>query len=141
MYLRKEIFPTHRHSNLNPRGDGLFQVLKHIKDNAYKIDLPGDYIVSATFNVSYLSLFYVGSYLRTNLFEEGGNDEQGPIIRARAKKLQEALNGLVIWPNPAFKEEPKLNQAFEGIGANKEVQKSINIIIAIDGNNSHDFGN
>ena len=28
-----------------------------------------------------------------------------------------------IWANPAFKEEPKSNQAFEGIGANKEVQK------------------
>ena len=75
MYLRKEIFPTHRHSKLNSRRDGLFQVLEHIKDNAYKIDLLGDYIVSATFNVSHLSFFYVGSDLRTNLIEEGGNDE------------------------------------------------------------------
>ena len=67
----------------------------------------------------------------------------GPITRTRVKKLQEAFNGLVkefIWANPAFKEEPKSNQAFEGIGANKEVQKSINVIMAIDGNNSHDFG-
>ena len=54
----------------------------------------------------------------------------GPITRARAKKLQESLNGLVkefIWANPVFKEEPKSNQAFEGIRANKEVQKSINM--------------
>ena len=68
----------------------------------------------------------------------------GPIIRARTKKLQEALNELVkefIWANPAFKEKPKSNQVFEGIRANKEVQKSINIIMVIDGNNSHDFGN
>ena len=46
------------------------------------------------------------------------------ITRSRAKKLQEALNGLVkefIWANPAFKEEPKSNQSFKGIGANKEV--------------------
>ena len=60
------------------------------------------------------------------------------------KKLQEALNGLVkefIWANSDFKEEPKSNQVFEGIEANKEVQKSINIIMAIDGNNLHDFGN
>ena len=67
-----------------------------------------------------------------------------PITRARPKKLQEALNGLVkefISANPPFKEETKSNKAFEGIGANKEVQKSINIIIAIDGNNPHDFGN
>ena len=46
-----------------------------------------------------------------------------------------------IWANSNFKEEPKSNQAFEGIEANKEVQKSINIIMAIDGNNRHDFGN
>ena len=49
----------------------------------------------------------------------------GPITRARAKKLQEAFNGLVkfIWANPTFKEELKSNQVFEGIGTNKEVQK------------------
>ena len=50
----------------------------------------------------------------------------GPIIRARAKKIQEDFNGLVkefIWANPAFKEELKSNQSIEGIGANKEVQK------------------
>ena len=66
----------------------------------------------------------------------------GPITRARAKKLQEAFNELVkefIWVNPTFKEESKSNQVFEGIEANKEVQKSINVIIAIEGNNSHDF--
>ena len=59
------------------------------------------------------------------------------------KNLQKAFNGFVnefIWANPVFKEEPKSNQVFEGIGANKEVQKSINVIMVVDGNNSHDFG-
>ena len=46
-----------------------------------------------------------------------------------------------IWVNPTFKEEPKSNQVFEEIGVNKEVQKFINIIMAIDGNNPYDFGN
>ena len=46
----------------------------------------------------------------------------------------------IIWANLAFKEEPKSNQPFKGIGANKEVQKSINVIMAVEGNNSHDFG-
>ena len=64
--------------------------------------------------------------MRTNLFEEGENDENqstndpfqlliGPITRARVKKLQEAFNGLVkefIWANLAFKEEPNSNKAF-----------------------------
>ena len=60
------------------------------------------------------------------------------------KKFQEALNGLVkefIWANLAFIEEPKSNQDFEGIRVNKKVQKFINVIMAVDGNNSHDFEN
>ena len=68
----------------------------------------------------------------------------GSIIRARVKKLQEALNRLVkefIWANPTFKEESLSNQVFEGIRANKEVQNSINVIMVVDGNNPHDFSN
>ena len=45
MHLRKERFPSHRHSKLNPREDGPFQVLERINDNAYKIDLRGEYNV------------------------------------------------------------------------------------------------
>ena len=68
----------------------------------------------------------------------------GSITRARPENLKEAFNGFVkefIWANPTFKEEPKSNQAFEGIGVNKQVQKSINIIMIVDGNNPHYFGN
>eukprot|EP00256_Glycine_max_P068574 XP_025983169.1 uncharacterized protein LOC113000711 [Glycine max] len=57
VHLKKERFPEHRKSKLQPRGDGPFQVLEKINDNAYKIDLPNEYNVSATFNVSDLSLF------------------------------------------------------------------------------------
>jgi len=38
-----------------PRADHSFEVLERVNDNTYKIDLPDDYQVSATFNVSYLS--------------------------------------------------------------------------------------
>ena len=58
-----------------------------------------------------------------------------------SKKKKKGLVKEFIWANPSFKEEPKSNQVFEGIGANKEVQKSKNIIMAIDGNNPHDFCN
>ena len=42
-----------------PRGDGPYQIIEKINDNAYKVDLPGEYGVSTTFNVSDLSLFDV----------------------------------------------------------------------------------
>jgi hypothetical protein len=76
-----------------------------INDNAYKVDLPGEYGVSATFNVFYLSSFDVGDDLRSNPFEERGDDviqpskdplevPVGSVTRLRAKKFKEAFNGL-----------------------------------------------
>ena len=74
VHMRKERFPAQRQSKLLPRGDGPFQVLERINNNAYKLDLPGEYTVSATFNVSDLSPFDAGDDLRTNPFQEEGND-------------------------------------------------------------------
>ncbi|KAH9704886.1 hypothetical protein KPL70_011644 [Citrus sinensis] len=113
---KKERFPERRKSKLLPRGDGPFQVLERINDNAYKLDFPGEYNVSATFNVSDLSPFDVGHDLRINPLQEEGNDEiknktiistwdeaysdliqvpVGLVTRARAKKFKEALNELI----------------------------------------------
>ena len=82
--MRKERFLTQRKSKLLPRGDGPFQVLERINDNAYNLDLPGEYNVSATFNVSDLSPFDVGDELdlRTNPFQEEENDEDMASTRA-----------------------------------------------------------
>ncbi|CAN4106290.1 unnamed protein product [Withania somnifera] len=41
VHFRKERFPHKRKGKLSPRGDGPFQVLQRINDNAYKIDLQG----------------------------------------------------------------------------------------------------
>ena len=96
-----------RQSKLHSRGDGPFQVLKRINDNAYKLDLLGEYNISITFNVFDLSPFDVGDDSRMNPFKEKGNDENqqafkdalhvpvGPITKARSKKIKEALNGLI----------------------------------------------
>src|SRR3954469_9562906 len=130
LHMRKERFPVQRRSKLLPRGDGPFQVLERINDNAYKLDLPGEYDVSATFNVADLSPFDAGDDLRTNPFQEEGNDESmatkkrepivvpvGPVTRARAKQFKERLNGLIH----------KIQQ--EGSGLHMEGdQKLINII-------------
>ena len=99
---------------MQPRGDGPFQIIERINDNAYKVDLPGEYNVSATFNVSDLSLFDVGSDSRTNPFEEGGDDmiqessptkasgrrdpliiDGGPMTRSRTKQVKQAMGLLV----------------------------------------------
>ena len=110
--MRKEKFLAKRCSKLLPRGDGPFQVLEHINNNAYKLDLPGKYDVSVTFNVTDLSPFDVGDDLRANPFQEEGNDGDqgtaskdlvqvpiGPVTRARAKKFKDVLNGLIqeLW--------------------------------------------
>src|SRR3989442_13245218 len=68
VHFRKERFPLQRKNKLQPRGDGPFQVVEKINNNAYKIDLPGEYNVSSTFNVSDLSEFDDAD-LSTNLFE------------------------------------------------------------------------
>ena len=67
--MRKARFPAQRRSKLLPRGDGPFQVLERINNNAYKLDLPGEYTVSATFNVTELSPFDSDDDLRTNPFQ------------------------------------------------------------------------
>lgn len=78
VHFRKERFPSQRKSKIMPRGDGPFQVISKINDNAYKIDLPGEYAVSATFNISDLSPFDAGEEdlnLSTKSIQEGGNDD------------------------------------------------------------------
>ena len=70
VHMRKERFPKQRRSKLMPRGDGPYQIIERINDNAYKVDLLGEYGVSATFNVSDLSSFDIGDDSRSNPFEE-----------------------------------------------------------------------
>ena len=127
--MRKELFPEQRYSKLLPRGDGPFQVLAHINDNAYKLDLSGEYSVSASFNVSDLSLFDASDDLRANPSQEEGNDANawrkdpvavplGPVMRAQAKKFKEALNNLI----QALHKEAANSVTTEGDDIHKLVQ-------------------
>ena len=136
-YEKRKIL-ARRWSKLHPRGDGPFQVLERINDNAYKLDLTGEYNISATFNVSDLSPFDLGYDSRTNPFEERGNDENnkafkdplhvpvGPITKARSKKIKEALNVLIqeIWADS--------NAGHSKFGP-EEDEGVINLIQAIEG--------
>ncbi|XP_057975266.1 uncharacterized protein LOC131162680 [Malania oleifera] len=89
LHMRKERFLVQRHSKLLPRGDGPFQILEHINDNAYKLDLPGD-------------------DLRAIPFQDEGNEANhntnskelvqvpiGLVTRAQARKFKAALNRLI----------------------------------------------
>jgi hypothetical protein len=109
VHMCKERFPAHRKTKLHPQGDGSFQILEKINDNAHKVDLPGEYKVSTTFTIFDLSPFDISGDSRSNPFEERGNDGNqsgpslkdplqvldGPITRSRAKKIKEAMQGLV----------------------------------------------
>ena len=87
--------------------DGPFEVLERINDNAYKVDLPGEYGVSATFNVADLSPYFEDDYLvnlRANSPQHGENDG-GPspsmnlISRFKIKsKIQEWVNIFLAQP-------------------------------------------
>jgi hypothetical protein len=76
--LRKERFPDLRKSKLTPRADGPFKIIEKINDNAYKLELPPEFGVSPTFNISDLRP-YLGEEdaleLRTTSIQEGEDDE------------------------------------------------------------------
>jgi len=112
----KGIEMEQRRSKLKPQQNGPFQITEMINDNAYKVNLLGEYGVSATFNVADLSLFDVGDDSRSNPFEERRDDAiqaskdplevlAGPVTRLRAKRFKEAFNGLLqdTWAKVDFK--------------------------------------
>ena len=105
LHLRKDRFPELRKSKLMPRDAGPFKIIEKINDNAYKLELPPEFRVSPTFNISDLKP-YLGEEdeleSRTTPLQEGEDDEditpmdthtppildlQGPITRARAQRL------------------------------------------------------
>ncbi|XP_073526451.1 uncharacterized protein [Phyllobates terribilis] len=118
VHLRKDRFPNLRTSKLSPRGDGPFQVLRVVGDNAYVIDLPEEYGVNPTFNIGDLTLFKnvdeeasegeeqdeapiinTEDGLRSGPSKEGGNDAgaslsstpQRAITRAMAKRIKDQV--------------------------------------------------
>jgi hypothetical protein len=52
LHLRKERFLELRKSKLMSRAAGPFKILAQINDNAYKLELPPEFRVSPSFNIS-----------------------------------------------------------------------------------------
>ena len=66
-----------------PRSDSTFEILEKINPNAYKVDLPGEYWVSTTFNVPDLGPYYEENEelpsLRSNFLQAAEDDGGHPI--------------------------------------------------------------
>ena len=78
----------------------LFQVLEKVNDNAHRLELPEEYGVSTTFNISDL-ISFAGranakreepTYLRSNPLQGGGDDAilpmKGQVTKAMSRRLQ-----------------------------------------------------
>jgi hypothetical protein len=97
-HLRKDRFPNLRKCKRMPRVDGPYKVIAKVNDNAYTLELPPDFGISPTFNISYLKP-YMGEEeeleSRTTPIQEGEDDEDitpihtmhGPITRLHARQL------------------------------------------------------
>jgi hypothetical protein len=112
MHLRKEQFPELRKSKLMSRAAGPFKILAKINDNAYKLELPPEFGVSPSFNISDLRP-YLGEedkmLSRIALMQEGEDDEGtnnlatiipsieivGPITRSQAQQLNHQVNSFL----------------------------------------------
>ncbi|KAL3537781.1 hypothetical protein ACH5RR_001147 [Cinchona calisaya] len=96
-FPKRDIFLNKRKSKLDSRGDRPFQVLKRINDNAYKINLLGEYNISATFNVTNLSPFdfHVRSDSRMNHLKEEGDEKLKELIQFKFQLGQELISSCV----------------------------------------------
>jgi len=63
IHLRKKRFPSKRKSKFMRRADRPFKVLERLNDNTYKVNLPRDYGVLATFDVADLSPYLDDDHL------------------------------------------------------------------------------
>jgi hypothetical protein len=74
----KEQFPDFRKSKLMSHVNGPFKILEKINNNTYKLELPPEFGVSPTFNISDL-WSYLGEeneiLLRVTSIQEGGDED------------------------------------------------------------------
>jgi hypothetical protein len=112
LHLRKERFSKLRKSKIMSRAAGPFKILAKINDNAYKLELPPEFGVSPTFNISNLRPYFREEdemSSRTTSMQEGEDDEDintsaiiipsvdilGPITRSRAQQLNHQVNSFL----------------------------------------------
>ena len=77
--VRPKRFSSGAVKKLHTRGVGPFKVLKQIGSNAYVVDLPPDYDISSTFNVSDLVAYQDPAVIPSDPFEPSSPLESDPI--------------------------------------------------------------
>jgi hypothetical protein len=112
LHLRKEQFPELRKSKLMSHAVSPFEILAKINDNAYKLELPTEFGVSPTCNISDLRPYFGEENempSRTTSMHEGEDDEDintlatiipsieilDPITRSRAQQLNHQVNSFL----------------------------------------------
>jgi hypothetical protein len=112
LHLRKERFPELRKSKLMSHATGPFKILAKINDNAYKLELPPEFGVSSSFNISDLRPYFGEEDempSRMTSMQEGEDDEDintsaiiipsieilVPITRSRAQQLNHQVNSFL----------------------------------------------
>ena len=90
------------------RADGPFEVHEKVSDSAYKVDLPGDYGVSCTFNIADLKPYHEDDQLenlRANFLLEGEDDapmdgtndhEEAKASNQTPKTLNQELKDVIL---------------------------------------------
>ena len=91
--LCKERFPNRKYAKLQPRVDGPFKIVKKINDNAYKVEHPDGYGVSATFIVFDLSPYHEDDQLDSRIsFLQQGRMMHGRILTLGHLKMQRMMH-------------------------------------------------
>jgi hypothetical protein len=97
LHLRKERFPNLRKSKLMFHANGPFKILEKINDNVYKLELPPEFGVSHTFNISDLRP-YLGEEdevpSRMTLNQEGEDDEDITTLDTTTPSIE--VHGLIM---------------------------------------------
>jgi len=68
------------------RAKGPFEVLEKVNDNAYKVDLPGDFRVLATFNVIDLSPYLLDDYLADLRIKSSQQGEDNGVLPSQVNE-------------------------------------------------------